>query len=718
MIDLRKGDCKEVLKLLPDNSVDSIVTDPPYELGFMGKSWDSTGIANDATMWSECLRVLKPGGHILAFSGTRTYHRMASAIEDAGFEVRDMIEWVYGCLSEDTEILTENGWKRYNFIENNILIYDIENDIYKWEKPQRWSEYSVYKDTAYRIKSDTTDQIVSRNHRCLVKRQGKLVFIKAEELDKMELMPILRNDIFSENKRESEILQQSMQRTGEGDGMEATRSQREGCLVEGNGRELQNKSIGGKEPIVEGWANLYKTEGEICEPVDKIRPVSDRIRGNGTEGWICNGTPFESSNGNKQTISENGVCASCEPQCGGQQNREFDAIQNERGTQKVRTQTSYNTTLATIEAIEYTGIIFCPTVSTGAFLARRNGKVFITGNSGFPKSLAIGKAIDKLQGNEREIKEERGGAIQKGSVAWNGNDRTEGKGSGFKEKFIDTKGTSEYEGWGTQLKPAHEPICMARKPLSEKSIAENCLKWGTGGINIDESRVGTEERYNAPAGNKSGGNSLNMSAVGMPQDVDGTTAIGRFPANLIHDGSDEVVACFPETKGALAPVKSGQKGFGGEIYGKYKQGGDDGASFYGDQQGSAARFFKSIIYQAKASKAERNKGCEGLELGEIYPQNNSLERKELNSTANKRVQNNHPTVKPVALMEYLITMVTPENGTVLEPFMGSGTTGVAAVNLNRNFIGIEMDEHYFEIAETRIKSAQKDKKCTELKLWN
>ena len=329
--------------------------------------------------------------------------------------------------------------------------------------------------------------------------------------------------------------------------------------------------------------------------------------------------------------------------------------------------------------------------------------------SGFPKSLNIGKAVDKLQGNEREIKEERGGAIQKGSVAWNGNDRTEGKGSGFKEKFIDTKGTSEYEGWGTQLKPAHEPICMARKPLSEKSIAENCLKWGTGGINIDESRVGTEtikhnrdhkslQKFKEQDGRK-------HKEVENPEPTYNT---GRFPANLIHDGSDEVVACFPETKGALAPVKSGQKGFGGEIYGKYKQGGDDGASFYGDQQGSAARFFKSIIYQAKASKAERNKGCEGLELGEIYPQNNSLERKELNSTANKRVQNNHPTVKPIELMKYLIEMVTPKGGTVLEPFMGSGTTGVAAVNLNRNFIGIEMDEHYFEIAENRINKAKQN----------
>ena len=96
MITLLHGDCLDKLKELENNSVDSIVTDPPYELGFMGKSWDNTGIANNVEMWKECLRVLKPGGHLLAFSGTRTYHRMACAIEDAGFEVRDMIEWVYG----------------------------------------------------------------------------------------------------------------------------------------------------------------------------------------------------------------------------------------------------------------------------------------------------------------------------------------------------------------------------------------------------------------------------------------------------------------------------------------------------------------------------------------------------------------------------------------------------------------------------------------------
>ena len=119
-IDLRLGDCLEVMKDLPDCSVDAVVTDPPYGLGFMGKHWDH-GVPS-AEVWRECLRVLKPGGHLLAFAGTRTQHRMACAIEDAGFEIRDMIAWVYGCLSEDSEVLTEDGWMRYNNAkQKNIL---------------------------------------------------------------------------------------------------------------------------------------------------------------------------------------------------------------------------------------------------------------------------------------------------------------------------------------------------------------------------------------------------------------------------------------------------------------------------------------------------------------------------------------------------------------------------------------------------------------------
>ena len=110
--ELHHGDCLEVLRGMSDNSVDSIVTDPPYGLSFMGRKWDYD--VPSVEIWAECLRVLKPGGHLLSFAGTRTQHRMAVRIEDAGFEIRDMIAWVYGCLSEDTEVLTEEGWMPYN----------------------------------------------------------------------------------------------------------------------------------------------------------------------------------------------------------------------------------------------------------------------------------------------------------------------------------------------------------------------------------------------------------------------------------------------------------------------------------------------------------------------------------------------------------------------------------------------------------------------------
>lgn len=378
------------LQEIEDNSVDSIVTDPPYELGFMGKSWDNTGIAYNVELWRQCLRVLKPGGHLLAFGGTRTYHRMACAIEDAGFEIRDMIEWVYG--------------------------------------------------------------------------------------------------------------------------------------------------------------------------------------------------------------------------------------------------------------------------------------------SGFPKSLNIGKAVDKFQGNEREVVgSDRSGSS---SRAYQSEEQTTAG-----EYKID-KGTSEWEGWGTALKPSHEPICMARKPLGEKTVAENCLKYGTGGINIDESRVdfvseedrkeSTTKNQHADFGTKPMTNNNVYGDYSMiePKNFNPT---GRFPANLIHDNSEEVNDCFPETK-SQGHFNSKVKMVGHTLYeGGFKDFEQDDRKM--NDCGNASRFFKSIIYTAKASKKDRGDG------------------------------NNHPTVKPVALMQYLIQMVTRQGGVVLDPFMGSGTTGKAARNLCLSFIGIEIEEQYFNIAESRINEA-------------
>lgn len=135
---LYQGNMLDMLEEIELNSIDSIVTDPPYELNFMGKGWDNAGISFQKETWQKCFDVLKPGGYLLAFGGSRTFHRIACAIEDAGFEIRDTIMWLYGCLSEDTEVLTRRGFKNFFEIteEDEIRVYDIESGIYKWEKPQ------------------------------------------------------------------------------------------------------------------------------------------------------------------------------------------------------------------------------------------------------------------------------------------------------------------------------------------------------------------------------------------------------------------------------------------------------------------------------------------------------------------------------------------------------------------------------------------------------
>ena len=401
------GDNRQILPTLAENSVDAIVTDPPYELGFMGKSWDASGVAFDPATWREALRVLKPGGHLIAFSGSRTYHRMAVAIEDAGFEIRDQIMWIYG--------------------------------------------------------------------------------------------------------------------------------------------------------------------------------------------------------------------------------------------------------------------------------------------SGFPKSLDIGKAIQKASGVEPiGFKENENAAFY-------------GTGSGGqynptpRQLFMPPlEGDAKtWQGWGTALKPAHEPMVLARKPLIG-TVAANVLTYGTGGLNIDGARVGSEviSTHNAPKGTFAGGEPNRGSDTSTYQNHQ-----GRWPANVIHDGSDEVVELFPNSKGGAFPAKRGQAvntsfASGQETEGGFRAMGDDG---------SAARFF----YCAKASKKDRNEGLDGFENKEIHRYGAGIgEGKTPEAPAIEK--NHHPTVKPTTLMEYLCKLVTPPNGIVLDPFMGSGSTGKAAMYAGFNFIGIEMTEEYLPIAKARIEFAVSD----------
>ena len=410
------GDCLEVMRTLEANSVDAIVTDPPYGLRFMGKKWDYD--VPSVEVWAECLRVLKPGGYLLAFAGTRTQHRMAVRIEDAGFEIRDMIAWVYG--------------------------------------------------------------------------------------------------------------------------------------------------------------------------------------------------------------------------------------------------------------------------------------------SGFPKSLDVSKAIDKAAGVEREVIGENPNHRAVSGVGYEGVYQG-GNTGGATITAPATDAAKQWAGWGTALKPALEPITVARKPLAG-TVAENVLAHGTGGLNIDGCRIeGAPPSVPQPSFNSPTGRTYGMK-TGVGRNGEMSQASGRWPANLIHDGSDGVVALFPREAGASAPVRGTEPSNSTRsAYGDYARA---GGAFHGDT-GNAARFF----YCAKASAADRNDGCEEMPtvVTDVLAGHRSRRMEEVrrpDGAPPATGQNHHPTVKPTDLMRYLCRLVTPRGGLVLDPFCGSGSTGRGAIAEGFRFVGIELDPEYARIAEARIRAIQ------------
>lgn len=329
--------------------------------------------------------------------------------------------------------------------------------------------------------------------------------------------------------------------------------------------------------------------------------------------------------------------------------------------------------------------------------------------SGFPKSLDISKAIDKASGAEREVigvvdpRSSFDGRDRKSSAINNNWRDAENRHDtmDLSKKLITAPATDEakqWQGWGTALKPAHEPICVARKPLTG-TVAENVLQFGTGGMNIDGCRI---DGHDALAGRKrhGGGIAENHSSFVLPDSKNESPA-GRFPANFIHDGSDEVVSLFPAKAGAAAPVKgTEQSEVTNGIFGKFND--RVPGQFYSDT-GSAARFY----YCAKASKSDRDEGVmlamvTAAEMTDREPDTDGLNSPRAGAGRTSGARNNHPTVKPTALMQWLVRLVTPPGGKVLDPFTGSGSTGKACAIEGFDFIGFEMDPHYCEIAKQRI----------------
>lgn len=343
--------------------------------------------------------------------------------------------------------------------------------------------------------------------------------------------------------------------------------------------------------------------------------------------------------------------------------------------------------------------------------------------SGFPKSHNISKALDKMEGAERQIigKKERGSveeAKERGvGFLSDPANRNNTKQFGYGTELItapSTEAAKQWDGWGTALKPAHEDLVLARKPLEKGlSIAENVLKWGVGGINIDASRISTDENItNHSRGSES---SISKGKYGDSREQETHQTIGqlsgRFPANIIlgcncedeeNHNEDCPIRILDEQSGISKSIRNDR----GNINGR----------------GGASRFF----YVAKASKSERNKGLDGFEEKVGSTNHNSSGRdiggKQFCAICHKRQgacvcelpefsnenpnsrANFHPTVKPVELMRYLVKMITPPSGKVLDPFVGSGTTGIAAKMEGLDFVGIEQDADYCKIAESRIAS--------------
>jgi len=309
--------------------------------------------------------------------------------------------------------------------------------------------------------------------------------------------------------------------------------------------------------------------------------------------------------------------------------------------------------------------------------------------SGFPKSMNVSKAIDKAAGVEREVvgmsKHKSGIADGNSGAQCRENDHAWASGKSVAVHvpitIPSTDAAKQWNGWGTALKPAWEPIILARKPL-DGTVAQNVLKWGVGGINIDGCRVTIDPKIDDPRLGGKGEWHIKREqsnhTVSLPPKTMGSSEKGRFPANLIHDGSDEVLTFFPITTSGA--TKRNIASYAGESVTGFLRGESNPKNQHGDS-GSAARFF----YCAKASKSERNLG---LSEGTI---------------------NQHPTVKPIALLEYLCKLITPLGGLVLDPFVGSGSTCIACKKLGLDYIGIEKESVYITIAEKRLEKVNNRK---------
>ena len=767
---LYQGKMQDVLDTFQEESVDCIISDPPYELNFMGKKWDNSGVAFQQETWEKCFRVLKKGGYLLAFGGSRTFHRIACAIEDAGFEIRDCIMWLYGCYSSDTQVLTNKGWKYFCELDKTekVLQWDKDNDKLSWVKPLNYFEYNI-DDELVLLQNRHTEQLITKNHKivCDIKKNHKQYHNK---YDYIEAQQILKSDCvklplasyyygslhykyayiigwfltdawihtdgkavcFSQSKKNTLIkLKNELEQLKKENLCEYSEYIRK--RKKENQQEEHSFYVTGKiaNYLINEFPNReFKEEFIELDKESKDKLLEGLIDGDGS----CRKNSYSYTFWSKKDFRNNILSAMLTTM--GYRNY----ISYSNGHKGVVFNTKHQTTEIQFKHkkpnIKYIGKVYCLQTETGAFVVRRNGKPFISGNSGFPKSMNIGKGIEAKEklgnaGTRNKRKIEQSCDSEEYSLKQTNNGAMgEIIETTRKEYIAGTELSKKWSSWGTCLKPAYEPIIVARKPF-KGSLVDNVIENGVGGINIDECKVNiteadTYDLEKRPITKGKEHNNLIKFTKSEGWDVKhGVTDLGRFPANVIltYDENDfeEVCGGFPDTKSGSKLITNkevNRKGLTSEnpVFNINNCGfktniKNDSVSNYGDE-GSASRYF----YCAKATTKDRDEGLDlaGFETVQITDgsvrANPETGRKFGGNPTPRR--NIHPTIKPTELMEYLIKLVAPKGSVILDPFMGSGSTGKAVMfqnrerNANYKFIGIEMTPEYLPICQARIDFAK------------
>lgn len=782
---LLRGEALDALRLLPDASVDALVTDPPAGISFMSKGWDSDKGGRDqwiawlAEIMREVLRVLKPGAHGLVWALPRTSHWTATALENAGFEIRDVHMHIFGCVPLETEMLTAEGWKLHTDLRVGEHVAQVDASGFASFGPLQAVSVYPHSGEMVRISTRSTEQLLTAGH--TVHAYAKRAKWRQVETD--DEMSAMSADAFLQDQ--SGVCAWQLPLAARGAAARNSLGHRdiaELCgwvIAEGHfHRDVQAVSIYQNEgPNAVRIRALLKRLGVACSEYRRTRDNYDGTPRDSVQWYIGTNEPIakflrEKLAGEKPTPTEDLAWLPDD-----QALALFDALVDGDGTRQSETSGAWYQKRPEVRAwfqtlcfrlgyrtsedagksaiswcksdttevqrgkhkerwssrVPFVGEVWCPTVGTGRWVARYRGNVFVTGNTGFPKSLDVSKAIDASAGATRRVLGEGAAAcefIRRSEECPGHGDAGQSQSGATKHTPATAPATPEAErwsGWGTALKPAAEHWILVRKPLAG-TVASNVLDHGTGALNIDACRIeGVKPQVTQ-------GICSNPSAYAPAQrrQLSGDPNEGRWPAHvsLAHSAACDAIGDSAELSCALdCPVRmldeqsgvscSSDRPRNNGAFKSVAKGAETARVSRGhDDSGGASRFF----YVAKGSRSEKDRGCEALpprtggEATDREEGSAGLSNPRAGAGRTGGARNHHPTVKSIALMRWLVRLVTPPGGLVLDCFTGSGSTGVAALHEGFQFLGVERDLDdktgeslgYCEIIKARLLRALAD----------